>query len=300
MKKYAIVAYIVLILIILMSGFFIYKSFGKANDSDKKIEEKTLAEIKYMENQFQNIFNQFNNISFENYMIQIKETKKEDEEKQSSSSSSSSSQKSGSSKEESSGKSGSSESSDDNKQYNLKEKGVLTEELEPDWTQIKIDVEKIYTQLYVLNLDLYQTSANVQEISNFNQEYDDFTLSVKEENKEESLKKLSILYDYLPKFIENCTNDEKENVVIKTKSKIFKAYSMLDNEDWDSMSSRIDDAIQEFSKILININEKENINKYSANKANIMINELKNSIKLKEKEVFLIKYKNVLEELQNM
>ena len=31
-----------------------------------------------------------------------------------------------------------------------------------------------------------------------------------------------------------------------------------------------------------------------------MINELKNSVKLKDKEVFLIKYKNLLEELENV
>ena len=40
--------------------------------------------------------------------------------------------------------------------------------------------------------------------------------------------------------------------------------------------------------------------KYNINKAYIMINELKNSVNLKDNEVFLIKYKNLLEELENV
>ena len=45
---------------------------------------------------------------------------------------------------------------------------------------------------------------------------------------------------------------------------------------------------------------KENINQYNINKVYVMINELQNAVTLKDKEVFLIKYKNLLEELQNI
>ena len=40
--------------------------------------------------------------------------------------------------------------------------------------------------------------------------------------------------------------------------------------------------------------------KYNVNKAYMMIEELQNAINLKEKEIFLIKYKNLLEELENV
>ena len=301
MKKYIKTAYIFLILIVLLSGFFIYKVSGKNNSSSEKIGEKTLAEVKHLENKFQNLFNQFNNISFENYKISSSEIKKEDE-----SQSSSLSKKSNSNGESNSEKSKSSEnqeesaSEEDNKQYKLEEVGILTENTEIDWKQIKNDVEKVYTYLYPMTLDLYQTSTNQQDITNFNKKYDNLTKSVKEENKEESLKELSILYDYLPKFVENCTEDNKEKTTIKTKNELFKAYSVLDKEEWNTIADNINNAKQEFTKLVTNISNEESINKYNVNKVYVMINELQNAITLKDKEVFLIKYKNLLEELQNM
>ena len=54
MKKYGKIAYIMLILIIFITGFCIYKVSAKNNSED--INEKTLAEIKYLENEFQNLF----------------------------------------------------------------------------------------------------------------------------------------------------------------------------------------------------------------------------------------------------
>ena len=165
---------------------------------------------------------------------------------------------------------------------------------------IKNDVEKIYTLIYPMTIDLYQTKTNQEDIVKNNKEFDSLTKSAKEENKENYLLELAKLYDYLPKFIENCTNDQSKNVVIKTKNNIFKAYSILDKEDWNKISSNINDASQEFTKLITNVNQNESVNHYNVNKAYVIINELQNAINLKDKEVFLIKYKNLLEELENI
>ena len=158
----------------------------------------------------------------------------------------------------------------------------------------------MYTSLYPTTLDLYQTSINQQDIISFNKEYDNLVKAVKEENKENSLKELTILYDYLPKFIESCTNSEKEKTIIKTKNNIFKAYSILDKEEWNDISDSINNATQEFAKLITDSNNKQNGNQYNINNIYIIINELQNATTLKDKEVFLIKYKNLLEELQNL
>ena len=74
MKKYAKIAYIVLILIILIFGFSMYKVSGK-NNTNEDVKDKTLAEIEYLENELVNLFNEVNNIKFENYtaiqMVQV-------------------------------------------------------------------------------------------------------------------------------------------------------------------------------------------------------------------------------------
>ena len=158
----------------------------------------------------------------------------------------------------------------------------------------------MYTLIYPMTIDLYQTKTNQEDIGNFNKEFDNLTKSAKEENKENYLLELTKLYDYLPKFIENCTSNQSKNVVIKTKNNIFKAYSILDKEDWNQISKNINDASQEFTKLITNTNQNETVNQYNVNKSYIMINELQNAVTLKDKEVFLIKYKNLLEELENI
>lgn len=191
-------------------------------------------------------------------------------------------------------------SSKKNKQYNLEEKGILTKDSEINWEQIKNDVEKIYTSLYSTTIDLYKTQNNQTDIVNFNKEYDNLTKAVKNENKDDTLMELSLLYDYLPKFVDNCSNEEKDKVVIKTKNAIFKAYSILDKEEWTTISENINTASQEFTKLVTNVDNQKNVNQYNVNKAYIMINELQNAILIRDKDVFLIKYKNLLEELQNI
>ena len=150
MKKYGKIAYIMLILIIFIAGFCIYKVSAKNNSED--INEKTLAEIKYLENEFQNLFDKskqlIDNIKFENYTISA--TNIEEDSEQSESSGTDSSQDSGGKSSEGSEKSSSEteqEGQTTNKQYELKKEGILTQKDEINWNQIKNDVEKIYTVL---------------------------------------------------------------------------------------------------------------------------------------------------------
>ncbi len=140
--------------------------------------------------------------------------------------------------------------------------------------------------------------------------------AVKEENKQETLKELSELYNFLAGFIDDfSTHKKKDVIVIKTKNDVFKAYSILDNEDWESVTDSINSATQNFARISVDVkdlndkdtgkskgkNDDQNISKYNVNKAYMMIEEPQNAINLKEKKkFFLIKYKNLLEELENV
>ncbi len=306
MKKYTKIAYIIVIVIVFILIFFTYKVFSN-NNSDEDYNNKSLAEIKYLENKFLNLFNEINNISFENYKISATEIKQEESNKQESEESSSSNGSQNSSKEqskqgksESSSNSESSGASNDNKKYDLERTGVLTKDSEVNWDYIKSEIENIYTSLYATTVDLYQTQVNQEDIINFNKEYDNLTKAVKDENKEETLSELSKVYNYLPKFIENNSSEEKEKIILKTKNEIFKAYSILDKEEWGAISENVNNASQEFIKLVTNVGNMGNVNQYNVNKAYVMINELRNSVLLKDKEIFLIKYKNLLEELKNI
>lgn len=294
------IIYIFLIIAIILSGFFICKVFGK-NNTNEDSKNKALADINEIERKFVDLFNQLNNITFDNYKISISEIKEtQSENNKSSSDKSSSNGKSSQGSSESENSEQEKETSKDNKEYKLEETGILTMNSEIDWKEIKKDIEETYTSLYLATLDLYQITTNQQDIVSFNKEYDKLTKAVKEEDKEQSLTELSVLYDYLPRFINNCTDEEKNKIIINTKNYIFKAYSILDNEDWNNISENINKATEEFTKLVTNINNKETGNQYNINKVYIMINELQNAISLKDKEIFLIKYKKLLEEIQNI
>lgn len=328
MKKYNKIAYVFLTAIILLSGFFIYKVSGK-NDGDEDTNKKTLAEIHYLEGKFSSLFNQLNNINLQNYKISSSDIEKEGAQSEESdysansskgglaeeigNSSDSSGGSGGSGGSSGSGSSGGSdslqgagqtskaqESTKINKNYNLEETGILTKDSQIDWKQIKNEVEKIYVSIYPTTLDLYQTTANQEDIINFNKEYDNLTKAVKDENKELTLKELSLLYEYLPKFVDNCADEEKDKILFRTKNDIFKAYSILDTGDWNAIEIEIKSATQEFTKLVTDVNNQQNSNQYNINKAYIILNELQNAVVLKDKDVFLIKYKNLLEELQNI
>lgn len=311
MKKYQKIAYIFLVIFVLSIAFILFKSYADSNKNEDE-KEKTETEIQRIELSFVNMFNELNNIKFENYRINTSQINKEDLKDNSSSSASESTPSSGgssSSESSSSGEQGesqkengssqSSEKSKENQNYELKLSGVLTNNSDINWENLKNEVEILYSAIPSLTIDLYKININKEKITNFNQEYDNLMKAIKEENKQNALDALANLYNYLPDFIENSTDDTNEKILIKTKNNIFKAYSLLDKNDWNAITENVNLANQEFTKILTN-SQSSNKNQYIINKAYVQINELQKSTQTKEKEIFLIKYKNLLEELENI
>ena len=337
-KKYKIRAYIFLaIFLILVIGFGIYNVMATSKNNDKnKLSEKTENEIKYLDENLIKIFNQMNNIKYESYKISVNTANpsnmeegtnqsnqkgsgssgntsesgtssgKSDESTKSSESNNSGG-KSGSNKGESSKNQSSNETSGSDssssetgqKKYELQEEGILTQSLDIDWQTVKNDVEKMYLSIPTITLDLYQTTINDQNILNFNTEFDNLTKIVQKENKVETLRQLCKIYEIYVKFLEENNSSEQEKVVAKTKLDIFKAYSSLDDNNWEEISNYMKSASEEFSKLMTSLDMKEQ-KQYSINKSYIMINELYKATNIKDPKIFLIKYKNTLEELKNI
>lgn len=311
MKKYQKIAYIFLVIFVLSIAFVLFKAYANSNKNEDE-KEKTETEIQRIESSLVNMFNELNNIKFENYRINTSQINKEDLKDNSSSSASETSPSSGGSSSSESSSSGgqgesqkengssqSSEKSKENQNYEMKLSGVLTNNSDINWENLKNEVEILYSAIPSLTIDLYKININKEKITNFNQEYDNLMKAIKEENKQNALDALANLYNYLQDFIENSTDDTNEKILIKTKNNVFKAYSLLDKNDWNAITENVNLANQEFTKMLTN-SQSSNKNQYIINKAYIQINELQNSTQTKEKEIFLIKYKNLLEELENI
>lgn len=193
----------------------------------------------------------------------------------------------------------SSNTQQNNTKYELDMKGILNQTDEIKWTEIKNEVENLYASIPTITMDLYKINLNQEDILSFNKEFDNLVLVIKDENKEETLKQLSKLYEYMPKFITNAVSEELYIRILETKSNVFKAYSKLDSENWSEMLNDITNGINVYSQLLTSPNI-DSSKQYNINRMYIMLNELKNAISLEDKSVFLIKYKNIVEEIENI
>lgn len=300
MKNFKKIAYVFSILFIIVLSIFVYSNISKASEANSNIREKTLSEIQYFESKLIYMFNSLNNIEFENYKIYSQDISENSKKSSESSTSAGSSEGDTSSLDTSGNQSYSNNNSSDNtKKYSLNSKGILSSKDSINWNYIKDEAEKLQSSLSIMTLDLYEISLNNADILNFNKEYDNLLIQIKNENKEETLKQLNILYSYIPKFIRNCNTDDQYRIIINTKLNIFNAYSILDGDDWSKISKNIQVANETFSKLLTDVNLK-NKNQSSINRCYILINGLQNSVETKDKEIFLIKYRNLLEELNNL
>lgn len=313
MKNLKRIGYIILIVIIAILGFVIYSNANKGEENNQ--QEKVLSEIKYVESKLVQLFNEMNKIESRNYSIAIGEISKDNNSNQSSGqsngqSSGQSSSESGSgggeggtsSGEQStiSGNSNSSSNSDqDNKKFELQLSGVLTNKEDINWEYVKGEIENLYTSVATITLDFYQIGANQDNILAFNQQIDNLSVAVKEENKETTLAELSNLYTNLSNITQSLEGNETYKMVVRIKENIFKAYSKLDAGKWDEISNDVNNATSTYSELLTNASNGID-NQYEINKGYILINEMQNAVKLQDVSVFLIKYKNLLEELNSI
>ena len=187
----------------------------------------------------------------------------------------------------------------DNKKFELQLSGVLTNKEDINWEYVKGEIENLYTSVATITLDFYQIGANQDNILAFNQQIDNLSVAVKEENKETTLAELSNLYTNLSNITQSLEGNETYKMVVRIKENIFKAYSKLDAGKWDEISNDVNNATSTYSELLTNASNGID-NQYEINKGYILINEMQNAVKLQDVSVFLIKYKNLLEELNSI
>lgn len=307
MEKHKTVAFGCLSIIIVVIIIFMFQTISKENGKDAK--EKTLAEVEFIEVKLVGLLNKMNNIEVRNYNVSVTEiTQKKSLENESNTANeaSKSADKENNDKANEKGDTSSEQKTNDkesenqqNEKFQLKATGVLTRNEDIDWEQVKNDVEMLYSSIPTITLDLYQMQVTQEDILNFNKEIDILTLAIQKNSKEETLKSLSTIYEYIPKFMEKTTNDNLIKTITKTKSDLFKSYSQLDRKNWQEISEMIKKAVDNFSQLLTDTKIDSN-KQYTINKVYVMLNELQNAVKVQDINVFLIKYKNILEEMNDL
>lgn len=307
-KKIFLIIFSIAILIIFVA-YIVTSTNNYIKSNSKKIDEKTEEEIKQLEEKLLGMINSLNNISFTNTVL--KQTSEKSSSTNSDNNSSNNSSDSSSNDSNSGQNSQSSGSSDNNSnsisskteeqvKYEIQKNDILLIDLSDiDWKYIKANTESIYNLWANLIVDLHELNVNNQDILNFSNTLDQVTLSVKQENKYASVTNLVSLYSYLPTYVNQFSNNENEKNLFLTKNCVLNTYALIEQQNWDEMKKKTASAIEYFSNIMNNIENNERQNKNKITKIYVLLNELYSSIDLKDKELYYIKYRNVMEELIN-
>lgn len=301
-KTVFFIAFIFTIFLLLFTGC------TNKNISNEDIKTKVIEELEYLDSQIVSIANKLNNISMQNYAISSEEVSLGEENSNGTSSTQSGNEPSGGSgtsggqQKESSSQSGAGEES--------QKTNITTTQMQPntvldsdenkiDWKSIKTQIETINEAWTVVLLDLSSLNIDNNDILNFSTTLDNCIISIKDENKIDSLTNIAKLYSYIP-IIENDISAENSTQNIKqVKSYIINAYSVVEQGDWITVENNILEAEKTFKNITTDI-EYIKDKEYKTNRTYVLIKELQNSLSYKDRKLFYVKYKNLMESVNTL
>lgn len=320
-KKIIMSAVIILIVIVCMIGYAIMMHVQGGTKENGKIKEKIEAEISYLDANLVAMLNSLNNISYEQYKVKTEKTSPQSQEGQegqqkqegeNQSNENSSNEQSGGENGSGGGEGNSSQSQGDSqqeqgknktseaKQSKMQDNGILNADLNTiDWKTIKQNIEVIYASWNTIAIDLHSTNVNKDDIFGFNTVMQQAIQAVKAEDKKEALIQLANAYALLPKYSETAIENKEKTENYQTKSNILQAYALLEQDKWDEMKKSIITAQEKFSGQMTKVNENKT-KQANIQKIYMCLKEMETVCDLKDKELFLMNYKEVIQLIENL
>lgn len=288
---------------------------GCSKEEDKDLNAKAVSEVEYFSSKLINVLNRLNNITFENYQMVAEKTElsaKSAQQEKSTSSSSTQNQgeQNNSSGEDSSSSSASGSGSEMGGDSKGEAVSIISSKMAPntiltpqttdiDWGSIKNDMENLYFAWNTAILDLYKLNVSSDDILGFSNSLDVATNYIKNEDKTNALLAIAKLYSYLPKYMNVISDENAKKNVMQTKSYILNGYSLVGQDAWADAQNEISKADEVFRKVTTDV-EFTSENSYKVNKTYVLLNELKNSMQMNDTDIFYIKYRNLLEEINEI
>ena len=281
---------VVIAVIVLLTVYFIKKN---SNNEPTNLEAKVTQEIKYLDDKLISMLNSFNNISYQNF------TTKTDAKNKSQSSSKAKSSEEKSEGQESGEESGGEEEVKESKDTLSIPNSILlsSDSNSINWNELKYEVENLYGVWDTVIADLTAINVNKENIIMFSDILNNLTKNIKEENKINSMSYTGKLYGLLVKYVEEYSKDKEKIDLYNIKLHVLNSYIFAESNKWDESKKEADSAVNLFGSIMTNAKQDQN---QTESKAYIQLNELRKGIELKDKEIYLINYKNLIKELTNI
>lgn len=302
--------------LLILSNVFILSGCSNNNEEDLLIS-KLESEMQYFDSIISNMLNNANGINFQNYQVSAEKIEEQPSQGESSQGAqttgiSSQGQSSGGSQqsggEQSSSQGGGSSNSSENQtsqkqqneqnniKYQLVENNILTKERTPDWEALTSDVENIYSNWSVVTLDLYKKNVDSQKILSFNTDLDNLAKAIKAKDKPQTLSLLAKVYSYIPIYSQDFSDDQMQINLYRVKSNVFNAYAIIEQNNPEEVKKQLQFAEESIIAMMNNMGS-NNQKEYNINKAYILLKDMQNTIDKNDMDIFYLKYKNLMEEL---
>lgn len=265
------IIFLVALVIISFSGC------SKQKTDEEQLRDKNISEIDYLDNYIMLMLNSINDIDLKQYDAKIEKTENLNEVLQES--------------EETS----SEDTGNNVVQYSMVPNTILNANKTINWENLKLEIENLNNTWPSIIVDLYKANVDNKKLTEFSDLINTCIGNIKNENRTETLNSLAKLYEYIPVFLEKIVSDNQQVELAKTKVEVIKAYVNIDFANWEELKTSLDRAISNFEPIVNNTNEAEK--EYNIRKAYVLLQEFKNAVDTKDKDLLFIKYKNLMEEL---
>lgn len=177
---------------------------------------------------------------------------------------------------------------------------ILSNNGEADWSELAYLLENIYSTWPTISMDLKEKGISGEMIDVFSLSMNGAIQSLKNQDKNNTLINLYNMYTNLPRYITAVSNDVKKVNWYNTKANILNAYVLVATTDkWNDITNSIADAKNSFNTILSSDNYDKN-EKISLQKTYVIMEDLERASKLNDGDIFLIGYKNLIQQLQTM
>ena len=289
-------------LLVIFTGLLFLTGCG-SQAADGPDTEKVVAELDFFSEKVTDMLNNLNNISLENYELVSERVTLTQDSKGGQSSSNQASSKSGSSSEQGGGDSSGGQSSKGEQSVTVTEmrsKSVLDVDFNNvNWNFMKQNIENLNSSWSVAMLDLYNAKVSSDDIMAFEDELNKAIIGIKNEDKANSLANLCNIYSYIPKFLAVVDADKSKQNLESTKYFILTSYAAASLDDWNTATDSLSSAESSFLNVL-NDTEYSKNREYKVNKTYMLIKDLQTAVGSNDKNLFFLKYENVMESLNTL
>lgn len=157
-----------------------------------------------------------------------------------------------------------------------------------DWSELQTQSQTLHGYWNSAILDFNYLEIDKNYLTDFGNNLDNLTVSIRNNDKNNTLNNLLKLYEKIIIYSESI-NDSYYNTILIIKYNLLNAYSIVETGNWILTHEYILKSSENISN-LVNSIEDNKYNQYNINQAYISIKELENIIKIKDINIFYFKY----------